>query len=51
MTNNNFFVETSLLIVLNEAIYCDLSNLLIVYLSKVLLIAYLVDQIRLSLLS
>jgi hypothetical protein len=50
MTNNDFFVETSLLIVLNKVVYCVFSNLLIVRLSKVLLIIYLIDQICLSLL-
>ncbi len=50
MTNNDFFVESSLLIVLNEVVYCVLSNLLIVRLSKVLSIAHSIDQIRLSLL-
>ena len=50
MANNDFFVKTSLLIVLNKVVYCVLLNLLIVRLSKVLLIAYLTSQIRLSLL-
>ncbi len=51
MTNNNFFVETSLLIVLNKVIYCIFSNLLIARLSKVLSIAYSINQIRLFLLN
>jgi len=51
MISNNFFIETSLLIVLSEAIYCDFSNLLIARLSKVLLIVYLANQIRLFSLS
>ncbi len=50
MTNNNFFIETSLLIVLSKVVYYDFSNLLIARLSKALLIAYLIDQIRLFLL-
>ena len=48
MTSDNFFVKTSLLIVLNEVVYCVLSNLLIARLSKVLLIAHSISQIRLS---
>jgi len=39
-----------LLNVSNKAICCDLLNLLIICLSRVLSIVYLVDQIRLSLL-
>jgi hypothetical protein len=50
MTNNDFFIETSLLIVLNEVVYCVFSNLLIARLSKALLIAYIASQIYLSLL-
>ncbi len=48
MASNNFFVKTSLLIVLNKVVYCVFSNLLIVRLSKILSIAYSINQIRLS---
>jgi hypothetical protein len=50
MTNNSFFVETSLLIVLSKVVYCVFSNLLIARLSKILSIVHSIDQIRLSLL-
>jgi hypothetical protein len=48
MIDNDFFVETSLLIVLNKVVYCVFSNLLIARLSKVLLVVHLASQIRLS---